>query len=137
MPSFGVLGIGGMVALAFGGLLLTTSNDPRYEVDPWLAFGMPATLGVAVAALAVFVFSTRSRAVAASANVLEGAIGVARSPLAPSGTVMVRGERWRAVASSPIAEGERVVVTGVRGLELEVRAEDGAEDEPGGVTPAR
>lgn len=127
VPSFGALGIGGIVALAFGGLLLTTSDNPEFEVDLWLVVGMPAVIGAAFAALVLFVFSSRHRAIAVGAEALIGAEAIARSPLAPKGTVLVRGERWRASSDEPIGEGDRVVVTGLHGLELSVRRLEASE----------
>jgi len=46
--------------------------------------------------------------------------------LAPLGQVRLQGERWRARSSdgTPLRPGQRVVVTGYRGLTLEVRAAD-------------
>jgi membrane-bound serine protease (ClpP class) len=46
---------------------------------------------------------------------------VARERLAPSGTVLVRGEYWTAESDVPVEPGERVEVTGVDGLVLRVR----------------
>jgi membrane-bound serine protease (ClpP class) len=53
----------------------------------------------------------------------EGLVGVAAEVVEacdPIGRVRLRGEIWRARASSPAAVGERVTVTGVEGLTLEV-----------------
>jgi membrane-bound serine protease (ClpP class) len=43
----------------------------------------------------------------------------------PSGRVRLRGEIWQARCSFPVAVGERVRVTGVHGLMLEVGPEEG------------
>ncbi|MBI4277550.1 MAG: nodulation protein NfeD, partial [Armatimonadetes bacterium] len=55
---------------------------------------------------------------------LLNAVGVARSDLAPDGSVHVQGELWSATAEGgPIREGDRVRVVGVEGLRLRVRRE--------------
>ena len=46
VPSHGILGVGGVVALVLGGLLLTSDNPPEFQVSPWLIFGLAAFLGM-------------------------------------------------------------------------------------------
>jgi len=57
---------------------------------------------------------------------LLGARAIVEDELTPLGWVRVRGERWRAEAraGAPLGRGLSVVVRGVRGLRLEVEAED-------------
>ena len=50
-----------------------------------------------------------------------GRRGVAKGPLHPSGTVLVRGEYWTAESDEEIEAGERVEVTSIDGLKLRVR----------------
>ena len=58
---------------------------------------------------------------------LEGAEGVAVSPLRPDGVVRVRGEDWSAHAlNGPVAQGGRVQVIRADGVRLEVWGEEGA-----------
>ncbi|HWO94414.1 MAG TPA: nodulation protein NfeD [Dehalococcoidia bacterium] len=126
VTSYGILGVGGAVAMALGGLLLTTSDQREFEVSVWLAFGLPAVIGALFAAFVLYVFSSRSRPVAIGTEALIGQTAVATSPLAPSGYVLLHGERWRAIAPRTVAEGEAVRVTGLRGLELTVEPTDAA-----------
>jgi membrane-bound serine protease (ClpP class) len=51
---------------------------------------------------------------------LVGEIGVARTPLAPEGKIMIQGELWNAVASADVALGQPVRVRDVEGLLLKV-----------------
>ena len=55
------------------------------------------------------------------AEALVGAEGVALDDCRPAGRVRVHGEIWRATCPDGVGAGERVVVTGVSGLTLEVR----------------
>jgi membrane-bound serine protease (ClpP class) len=51
-----------------------------------------------------------------------GAHAIARGDLDPRGFVFLNGERWKAVAvDGPVASGDRVEVTGVKGFTLTVR----------------
>ena len=55
------------------------------------------------------------------AEALVGAEGVAVDDCRPAGRVRVHGEAWRANCPEGVDAGERVVVSGVSGLTLEVR----------------
>ena len=121
IAGFGALGIGGVVALALGGFILTTGDNPQFEVSPWLSLGLPAAIGALLALFVLYVFNGRHRPIAIGAETLVGAVASARTPLTPEGFVLLHGERWKATASEAVAEGERVIVTGVEGLHLSVR----------------
>jgi len=54
-------------------------------------------------------------------GLVEGAVGVARSRLAPAGTVLVRGEYWAADGEEVVDADEPIEVTAVEGLRLRVR----------------
>lgn len=126
--SGGLLAVAGAVTLALGGLFLTTSGQPAFEVSRWLALGLPAAIGAAVGTAALFLLRGRKRAAAIGREAMIGSIGVARSLLAPGepGYVSVRGERWRAQLDAPagttVAPGGQVVVDRTDGLLLIVRA---------------
>ena len=45
VAAFGALGIGGIVSLIAGGLLLTTSDNPDFEVSRWLVIGTGVFVG--------------------------------------------------------------------------------------------
>lgn len=131
IASSGVLAIGGVVALGAGAMLLTNNTaPPELEVNRWLIAGTMAALGIPI----LFVARSLSRLRHAPTVVegLEGLVGqrgVARTNLAPTGTVLVHGELWNATSEhgAPIVEAERVVVTGVDGFELRVRRAEATE----------
>ena len=52
---------------------------------------------------------------------MVGLQGVAKTELAPGGTVLVSGELWKARAEESIEPGEEVTVESVKGLTLRVR----------------
>jgi membrane-bound serine protease (ClpP class) len=130
VSGFGILGIGGAVSLFLGGLLLTSTSNPEFQVNRWLLVALAAIL----AAFFMMVMSAllRSRRAPAymGAAALVGRDAVARSAIDPDGFVFLEGARWRAQAErDAIAEGEHVTVTGVDGLKLRVRkTEDQAEE---------
>jgi membrane-bound serine protease (ClpP class) len=123
VTSYGLLTLGGAVAMALGAMMLIDSDLPALRVSPW-------TVWPAVGAMALFtmllvrliVAAQRRRATTGDQGML-GQPGVARTPIGSGtpGWVEVCGERWRALAEQPIAEGERVLVVGLDGLTLRVR----------------
>src|SRR5438552_5741678 len=118
----GALGIGGAISLIAGGLLLTSTSNPDFQVSRWLV----VTTGVVCAAFfAMFVATVlRARRMPPSLGVqnMIGRRAIARSDLDPQGFVFIQGERWRAITEDgPVRRGEAVIVTGVKGLTLTVR----------------
>ena len=57
-----------------------------------------------------------------------GELGDAVGELSPTGVVLVSGAKWRARTNraTPIAAGDRVRVTAIDGVTLEVEPEEGA-----------
>jgi membrane-bound serine protease (ClpP class) len=122
VSGFGALGIGGAISLIAGGLLLTSSSNPDFQVSRWLVVG----IGMAFAAFFIMAMSAliRSRRLphATGTEAMIGRRAIARSDLDPQGFVFFEGERWKAVVEDgPVKRGEAVIVTAVRGLTLTVR----------------
>lgn len=124
VPGHGVLTVGGVIAFVFGAILLTERQAPFLQISLRLILGVAAAL----AAFFLFAVSAGVRAQRAPARSgserLIGAVGIARSPLDPEGTVYVQGEMWSATAvDGPIADGQAVRVVGLDGLHVRVRSE--------------
>ena len=122
LPTFGVVGVGGLVAFVLGSLFLFDAAGEEVRVA-WSIVG-GAGGGLAVFILVVGTLVARSRRVPARLGVggMVGSVGTARERLAPSGMVVVYGEYWTADADGAIEAGTPVEVTGVDGLRLRVRA---------------
>lgn len=121
LPTFGVLGVGGLVAFVLGSLFLFDGSGSGLSVARSLIAG--AAAGLALAALVVgllVVRSQRRRPVGGKEGML-GAVGVVRDRLDPVGTILVRGEVWTASSKTPVAAGQSVEVIAIDGLRLEVR----------------
>ena len=126
MPSFGALGLGGVVAFAFGALLLFDTDVPGFGVPIELVAGLTLVSALFVLGLAGMAARARRRPVVSGAQLLVGAAGtlVAAGPEdAGLGWAEVGGERWRVRGAGGLAAGQRVRVTRVDGLTLDVVAE--------------
>jgi membrane-bound serine protease (ClpP class) len=121
VPSFGVLGLGGVASLVFGSLMLSKGM-------PGQAPGLDLILPVALAVAAVLLFlgrlavaSQRRHATTGTAGML-GLEGRAMGRLEPAdtGQVSVRGEIWSATSRVAVPEGGAVRVIAIHGLVLDV-----------------
>jgi membrane-bound serine protease (ClpP class) len=103
-------------------MLFTVPEVSDLRVSFWEVL-VPAVAALSLFALVVLVAVGRSfrRPQISGTGELLGLVGSATTRLAPDGTVFVRGEYWKARAEESILQGERVEVTGVEGLSLQVR----------------
>ena len=118
--SHGVLTVGGIVLLTLGALLLVDAPIPEMRVHLLTALAVSIPLGVITAFLMSIALKARRNKVVTGAQGLVGERGVAQTALAPAGKVFVHGELWDAVASSNVPAGEKIIVRGVDGLQLQV-----------------
>ncbi len=135
VSGFGVLGVGGIVSLILGGLILTSTSDPDFQVSRWLIFAMAAAVGVFFLMVVNAILRTRRMPAVTGTRALVGRTAVVRSALNPEGFVFLEGERWKATAEDgPVSEGEKVTVVDVEGLRLRVRREESGEESVSGET---
>jgi membrane-bound serine protease (ClpP class) len=119
-PAFGSLGIGGVIAFVIGSVILVDTNIPGYGI-PYALIG-----GFAAASLAFLLFvatvlaRSRRRPVVSGREELVGAGGEVLQSFGDEGWARVHGEMWRVRSAAPLAAGERVRVTAIDGLTLEV-----------------
>ena len=123
-PSFGVLGVGGIISLALGSLLLFDTATYDFGVDRSIIFTAVATLGSFVLAVSYLVFRSQKAKPSLGMEGLIGEIGVAREKLDPRGNVFVHGEYWKAQADEEIMAGDKVEVVGIDRMVLKVRRAD-------------
>ncbi|MDQ6758365.1 MAG: nodulation protein NfeD, partial [Acidobacteriota bacterium] len=117
--SHGVLGTGGTVAMILGALLLVNGPpEMRIHLSTALAVSIPFAL-ITLFLVSLAVRARRNKVLTGTAA-LVNEVGVAQTPLAPEGTILIRGEYWEARSAQAIGPGARVKVTGVDGLKLSV-----------------
>jgi len=123
-PSFGALGIGGVVSLVFGSIILIDTDAPGFVVSRPLIGAIALVSGVGLLMLISMAIKARSRPVVAGREELIGAAGNALLDFDDEGFVMVHGERWQARTESALRRDEPVTVTEIEGLTLVVRPAD-------------
>ncbi|SME99300.1 membrane-bound serine protease (ClpP class) [Tistlia consotensis] len=121
VPSFGALGIGGLVAFVLGSLM--TFDTPGYQL------ALPVVIGAAAASAGLFLLvlallvRARRRPLSGGEAALVGARAEVLDWSDGAGEVQVLGELWRARADAPLAAGQGVRVVGRDGLTLRVEPE--------------
>ncbi len=129
MPSFGILGIGGAVALTIGAVILFDG-----DVSGTYALPLPfiVTLGAVssglVFATVALALRARKRPVVSGAEDLIGAYGIALDDFDQEGWVRVAGERWRATSAMGVRRGQPLRVKSRTGLMLVVEPDNQGGD---------
>ena len=124
VPSFGSLGIGGVVSFVFGSVILIDVDTPGFGVSRPL-IGTIAAAGAA-AVLGVIWLALRARRMPVVSGVEEmlRVEVTALEDFAAEGAVRAHGERWRARTRTPVHKGQRLRVTNIEGLVLDVEPHD-------------
>ena len=120
VPSFGSLGIGGVIAFAIGAVILIDTDMP--------GFGIPLSLVAFLAVLSVafmvlvgsLALKARRRPVVTGREALVGSVGEVLEVSAAGAWARVHGELWQVASREPLAPGAHIRVTGVDGLTLNV-----------------
>lgn len=122
IQSFGILGVGGIVAMVIGSVMLV--NSPIPELQPSLKIIIPTAIGLSLIFLFLLFLVVRahSKKAVTGKEGLVGEVGTAQTDLNPEGKVFVHGELWNAEAAEPIAKGSKVKVTRVLDT-LKIRVE--------------
>lgn len=118
--SFGALGLGGLVAFAFGCVMLIDSDSPGWGIP----LSLIAVLALASAAFLLLVVGlaaqARRRPVVTGAQTLVGAAGELLEFAGGQGWALVQGEHWKVHGPQQLHAGDRVRVTSLRDGVLEV-----------------
>jgi membrane-bound serine protease (ClpP class) len=123
MPSFGILGIGGVISLALGSFLLFDTPNSDLTIDGTIVYTAVATMASLVLAIGYLVFRSQKARPTLGMDGLIGKIGEVRATLNPSGKVFVHGEYWNAQTQTdgPIDVGDKVQIVGYEGMNLKVK----------------
>ncbi len=121
IPSFGALGIGGIVAFIVGSLMLWDETGPGFETPLGIILGFAAASALILIGFGTMALRQRRRPVVTGAEQLLAATGVALEDFEHDGRVWVHSESWRAHSHRPLHQGEPVRVTGRDGLTLTVQ----------------
>lgn len=120
LPSFGVLGLGGVAAFVTGALMLVDTDLPGFGVP------LPLIVAVALACAALLVgtvsvaLRTRRRAVTGGVDNLVGSVAAVLDAAGREGWVNAGGETWRVHSPMPLLRAQQVRIVARHGATLDV-----------------
>ena len=123
LPSFGVLGLGGIVAFVAGSLMLIDTALPGFGIPPVLVVTLGIMSALLLVGIARVALATRRRPVTSGTAGLPGSLTRVESmeqPGACEAWVRLEGELWRAVSPLPLQPGQVVRVLRRDGLTIRV-----------------
>ena len=122
LPSFGVLGFGGIAAFVFGALILIDTEVPGFGIPlSVILVTAAASAALMLAILGMALRARRQRQVAGDAGLVGSLARVDALENDPrQGWVSLQGERWQVRSGEPLQVGQRVQVLARDGLTLRV-----------------
>jgi len=124
-PSFGILGLGGVIAFVIGSIMLMDTEAPGYGISWALIGGLAATSAVLLSLVLGMAVRSRNCPVVSGHEQMLESTGVALENFSLTdstytGTVRVHSEHWQAHSNTPLRKGDSVRVTTMSGLVLTV-----------------
>ncbi len=119
--SYGLLGLGGVIALVLGSMMLFPGSEPA--IRPSVKVLVPTIAAVSVFFIAVAFLAIRAGSARPKTGVpaLIGEIGVIKEWSNGRGKVFVHGEYWNAIAEEGLEEGAEIEVVSVDRFLLKVK----------------
>jgi membrane-bound serine protease (ClpP class) len=123
VASYGMLSIGGVIALTFGSLMLIDSSEPFMQISLTVIFATVVTCTGFILFCLWFVRRAQRRRVVSGREGMIGERGRATTAVHATGRVFVHGEDWEAFAAELIPAGADIEVVAVgEQMRLQVRA---------------
>jgi len=130
-PSFGVLGIGGLIAFVMGSIFLMDTDVPGFGID----ISVIVTFAIISALLFIVVIGmaikARRQPVVSGLEELVGGVATVLADFDHQGRVSIHSESWRALSRVPLHKGQQVKVSGIDGLTLQVEPLESSTQEEG------
>ena len=126
-PSFGVLGIGGIIAFVFGSIILLDNDVPGFQIATSLIGAIATGGGIIMLLMVTYFARSRRQPVTTGSEQLLREQPIALADFTGEGQVRIYGEIWNAITTSPVKAGQRLRVIRVDGLTLYVEPQGTAE----------
>ena len=117
-PSFGALGVGGLVAFVFGSIMLMDIDVPGYGVNQGIIAGIAVGSGAVLAGTLYLLWRVRNAPVVTGDRTLVGHAVEILEANGNEGWGWVAGERWKVRGHAGLQAGEKLKVVAMDGLTL-------------------
>lgn len=125
MPSFGVVGFGGIVAFVVGAVILMDTDVPGFGIPLALILFLALVSALLLGGVLGMAIKARRRALVSGDAGLVGSLAtvMAVNDSDPySGSVQAQGEQWQVQSQTPLQVGQNVRVISRKGVLLDVSA---------------
>lgn len=125
LPSFGVVGFGGIVAFVVGAVILMDTDAPGFGIPLGLIVALAAVSALLLGGVLGMAIKARRRALVSGDAGLVGSLVTVTQVVADNpfcGSVQAQGEQWQVQCATPLQPGQHVRVTARHGVMLEVSA---------------
>ena len=119
-PSFGALGLGGIVAFVFGSIMMFDSGIPGFGISLTFVIAIAMMAALLVIWLISFALKLRKRGAVTGRDSIIGGIGTAMQDFSGDGRVWLESEAWSARSKTAVRKDQQVIVLALDGLTLEV-----------------
>src|SRR6185437_15565312 len=138
-PTYGSLGIGGLVAFVVGSIILFDTDVNELHLALPVIAGVATAGGLILIGLVYLTSRSMRRPVVTGKEAMVGALAEAFEDFEQHGRVRFGGELWNAYTSRPVRAGETVRIVKIEGLQLWVEpgATPGLEPAAGRREPPR
>ncbi|MBI2882460.1 MAG: nodulation protein NfeD [Candidatus Methylomirabilis oxyfera] len=121
VTSYGMLAVGGIIAMILGSVMLIRSPEPFMRISLSAILFTTAATAAFFGFIVTMALRAQRQKTTTGAEGLIGQIGTVRTPLKPEGSVLVGGELWSAQCEEGAEPGDTVKIWAVKGLMLFVR----------------
>jgi membrane-bound serine protease (ClpP class) len=125
-PSYGSLGVGGIIAFAIGAVMLIDSDVPGFGIPYWLIGALALLSALFILIVGGVALRARKRPIVTGHEELIGSVGVVLEDSGTEAWARVHSEQWRVQSTVPLKRGQDVRVTAREGLVLTVIPIEGA-----------
>ncbi len=124
MPSFGALGVGGVIAFMIGSVMLIDTETPGYGVPWFLIVPIAIASALFIFFVAGMALKARQRPIVSGREELIGSRGEVLEDFdGKDGWALVHGENWRIRSGQSLVRGQKIRVVGMDGLIFDVEPE--------------
>jgi membrane-bound serine protease (ClpP class) len=121
-PSYGILGVGGIIAFVVGSIFLLDTKLPGFGIAPALIFAMTLVTAGFLLTIVRFVVGAMTRPVESGAESFIGKKVTALETFTGYGSVLCDGSIYRAYCASKVHKNSILTVYKVEGITLYVRS---------------